>query len=140
MTLTTPPPSTGLAEFNYSLNRRGVENMISVVMEPSCRDTSIWQGAVGLRLGSQLYVDLAADVGTSEFDDGVQALRHEIETRMQIVAKRTPSVKQALGDGVELVSQRQPRGQPSARGAGEPAGGGAAHAHSAVSAGASEKV
>merc|ERR1712146_69655 len=72
-----------MAEFNYTLNRRGVQNMITVVMEPGCRDTSRWQGAVGLRLGSRLYVDLSADVDTSEFADGIQALRREIEVRMQ---------------------------------------------------------
>jgi hypothetical protein len=60
-TARTTPGDNCLAEFTYSLNRKGVEKMIAVVMEPSCRDTSHWQGAVGLRLGATLYVDLSAD-------------------------------------------------------------------------------
>ena len=103
-----------MAEFNYSLNRRGVENMITVVMEPGCRDTSRWEGAVGLRLGSRLYVDLSADVDTSEFADGIQALRREIEARMRVqgVVTAQGSVG-GMGSSRGHASQRKSPGQPA---------------------------
>lgn len=45
-----------LAEFSYAFNRRGVDRMIAVVLEPDCLDTGTWHGPVGLRLSSHLYV------------------------------------------------------------------------------------
>ena len=69
------------AEFSYSLNRKGVENMIAVVMEPECRDTTQWHGAVGLRLGSCLYLDCSADAGSAAFNSGVDALIAEVRLR-----------------------------------------------------------
>ena len=52
-----------MAEFAYSVNRRGAERLVAVVMEPRCLDTADWHGTVGLRLGSHLYVDLTRDEG-----------------------------------------------------------------------------
>ena len=70
------PARLAVAEFSYSLNRRGVGKMIAVVMEPSCLDTAQWQGVVGLRLGMKLYVDLSKD-GES-FTEGLRQLEREI--------------------------------------------------------------
>ena len=78
------------AEFSYSLNRRGVDNMIAVVMEAACRDTSQWQGVVGLRLGSCLYIDCSADVGSEAFRAGVAALVAEVRRR---TGKEAPSAE-----------------------------------------------
>ena len=71
------------AEFGYSLNRKGVERLIAVVMEPACRDPTQWQGAVGLRLGSTLYIDCSAEVGSAAFNAGVEALTAEVRKRVQ---------------------------------------------------------
>ena len=49
------------AEFEYTLRRHGVQRMLAVVMDPACRDTSTWTGAVGFRLGGQIYHDLSGD-------------------------------------------------------------------------------
>lgn len=71
------------AEFSYALNRRGVEKLIAVVMEPSCRDPSKWQGVVGLRLGSCLYIDCSMDALANQrgFDEAMEALMREVRTR-----------------------------------------------------------
>ena len=72
------------AEFSYALNRRGVERLIAVVLEPSCRDTKRWQGVVGLRLGSCLYIDLSMDAiaNPREFGVGMEGLIKEIQKRL----------------------------------------------------------
>lgn len=46
-------------EFDYAVRRKGVANMIPVVMETGCRDTRSWAGAVGFKLGGQIYHDLS---------------------------------------------------------------------------------
>ena len=48
-------------EFEYACNRKGVEKMLSVVMEPECTDTTSWQGVVGGKFGSRLYYDFSSD-------------------------------------------------------------------------------
>lgn len=62
-------------EFDLSLRRKGVARMVTVVMEPSCRDTKTWVGAVGGKLGGNLYIDLAAD---DVFDVGCKRLATEV--------------------------------------------------------------
>ena len=71
-----------LAEFNYAKNRRGVDKLIPIVLEPSCLQTATWQGPVGLRLGSQLYVDLSMDANDPAFAAGAQALALDILGRV----------------------------------------------------------
>eukprot|EP00906_Rhabdomonas_costata_P003345 RCo005113 len=44
-------------EFRYALQRKGVEKIVPVAMEPSVRDTKSWNGPVGLNLNNSLYVD-----------------------------------------------------------------------------------
>lgn len=48
-------------EFDYACMRRGVERVVPIVFEPDCRDTSTWEGPVGMKLGTKLYSDLCAD-------------------------------------------------------------------------------
>lgn len=70
-----------LAEFNYALSRRGVARLIPVVLEPSCLQTATWQGPVGLRLCSQLYIDLSMDAHHPAFAAGARALVAEVQER-----------------------------------------------------------
>ena len=48
-------------EFGYACRRKTGARMLPVVMEPEMRDTSQWEGQVGLVLGGSLYVDFADD-------------------------------------------------------------------------------
>ena len=48
-------------EFDYALKRKGVYNLIPVVMEKAKKDQSTWHGPVGGRLGNSIYVDLSMD-------------------------------------------------------------------------------
>ena len=54
-------------------------------MEPACRDTKEWQGVVGLRLGSCLYVDLSMDACCNPrgFDDAIDSLVNEVSARTE---------------------------------------------------------
>ena len=65
-------------EFEYACNRKGVEKMLSVVMEADCTDTSSWQGIVGGRFGSRLYYDFssddALDTAVKQIADALEAL------------------------------------------------------------------
>eukprot|EP01036_Dinobryon_divergens_P029874 gene29874-39041_t len=48
-------------EFGYACRRKTGARMLPVVMEPEMRDTSQWDGQVGLVLGGSLYVDISDD-------------------------------------------------------------------------------
>ena len=48
-------------EFGYACRRKTGARMLPVVMEAEMRDTSQWEGQVGLVLGGSLYVDLSDD-------------------------------------------------------------------------------
>ena len=63
-------------EFDYGCRRKGVEKMISVVMERGCRNPNDWSGTVGGKLGGMLYVDLSSD--GDGFGEGVKRLAAEI--------------------------------------------------------------
>jgi hypothetical protein len=67
------PDEACKAEFEYALRRHGVKRMLAVVMDPECRDTSSWTGAVGFRLGSQIYHDLSGDGVDQERLNGLVA-------------------------------------------------------------------
>jgi len=45
------------AEFDYAVRRRGVAQIVPVVMEEACKEPAEWCGAVGFRLGEKLYVN-----------------------------------------------------------------------------------
>jgi|EP01044_Picomonas_judraskeda_P006852 hypothetical protein len=38
------------AEFSYAVQRKGVQKVVAVVMEPGLKDTTKWRGPIGLRL------------------------------------------------------------------------------------------
>ena len=62
------------AEFQYAINRKGVDRILVAVMEPGCRSTATWSGPVGLRLGNHLYFDLADD-GLANAGDLADAIK-----------------------------------------------------------------
>jgi len=64
-------------EFDYALMRKGVERLITVVMEPSARNPREWRGPVGGKLGTRLFVDLSDDE-PRKFAEGVQHLIAEM--------------------------------------------------------------
>lgn len=88
-------------EFNYACNRKGVASMLAVVMEPECRDTNTWQGTVGGKLGSNLYVD-AAGAG-APLSDAVQRIATELRARgvMPLTERSSGSSKgQLVGSAI----------------------------------------
>jgi hypothetical protein len=52
-------------EFLYA-KRKGAEKMFPIVMEPACFKQSAWKGAVGMTLGSTLYLTLTGDNDVEE--------------------------------------------------------------------------
>ena len=72
-----------LGEFTYAVNRKGVEKLIPVVMEPVCRDTTKWQGVVGMRLGSRLYIDLSMDTSSPEFAANMKVLEDAVRSQVE---------------------------------------------------------
>ena len=66
-------------EFNYAKQTRGSGRMLSVVMEPQCRDTNTWLGQVKMYMGSRLYVDFSED---ADFDTKVEMLKSTISAML----------------------------------------------------------
>jgi hypothetical protein len=68
-------------EFNYAELKRGGQKMVAVVMQARCRNAREWLGAVGMILGSSLYVDFSSPSTWSdpaEFDAKVDELSQTI--------------------------------------------------------------
>jgi len=59
--------------------KKTADNIITVVMEDGCADTSQWSGAVGAFLGGKLYFDFRDD---SKLESCVADLRREIDCIM----------------------------------------------------------
>jgi len=66
-------------EFDYAVQRKRVDNIIPVVMEPNCTNTPTWTGAVGAYLSSKLYYDFTDD---DRLHNCVDTLVSEIERRI----------------------------------------------------------
>jgi hypothetical protein len=67
-------------EFDNACLERGRRNIIPVIMEPECRDTSSWlAGTVKGKLGTKLYIDLADEEGKDSYQAGLDRLINEIE-------------------------------------------------------------
>ena len=61
-----------------------------VVMEAECADTREWHGAVGMRLGGSLYIDLSSD--GEQLEQGVKALLARVQSLCDgLPAKRISS-------------------------------------------------
>ena len=65
-------------EFEYAYNRKKVNNLIAVVMEPDCANPGSWDGPVGAALASQLYVDCKGDT-----DADFERALDDIEARIK---------------------------------------------------------
>lgn len=53
-------------EFGYAARKKTNKKMVSVVMEPSVRNTNIWNGEVGMVMGGLLYVDMCDTVSNAK--------------------------------------------------------------------------
>ena len=68
-------------EFDTALLQRGRGKLISVVLEPQCKDTFRWSaGVVQGKLGSKLYVNLSDDEDQPGFQAGIEQLLQELAT------------------------------------------------------------
>jgi hypothetical protein len=48
-------------EFDYSARRKGIKNLIPIVMEPECKVLKNWKGVLGATLANVPYVDFSSD-------------------------------------------------------------------------------
>jgi len=48
-------------EFDYSARRRGIKNLIPIVMEPGCLEIKNWNGVLGSTLSNLMYIDYTDD-------------------------------------------------------------------------------
>lgn len=86
-------------EFNYASMRKTASKMIPVVMEKGMRNTSEWEGAVGMVLGSRLYIDVAGDLDDPVYlEERATALYDYI---LRIIGKpvRSPGKQSSNDDG-----------------------------------------
>ena len=93
------------AEFEYACNRKGVDRMLSVVTDPAALDARRWRGAVGMKLGTRLYVDLSDDDDAS-FDRSLAKLVDEIRRNLEVMShKHVPRDVSAVGRGPDLSNR-----------------------------------
>ena len=48
-------------EFDYSARRKGIKNLIPIVMEPECLQVKNWNGVLGSTLANLLYINYTED-------------------------------------------------------------------------------
>ena len=94
-----PTCSHSKFEFAYALNRKGVQKMVAVVMEPRCLQTQSWQGVVGGKLGGRLFYDFVSD------DDGAL---DEATRRVAMAVRQIEGPRQVEGRSISLGSWRVP--------------------------------
>jgi hypothetical protein len=103
-------------ELDYALSRKGVENIVTVVMEPEMRDTSLWTSTLGGKLGGKLFIDasMSDPAGLAEAAD---QLRRQIHANMSEARRReAESFEKARTEYIRhrstlgLVTQLQHRG------------------------------
>ncbi|GFH57102.1 hypothetical protein CTEN210_13578 [Chaetoceros tenuissimus] len=64
-------------EFDYSTRRKGIKNLIPIVMEQGCKNQATWNGVLGATLNNQLYLDYSTDENLSSVvKDIVKRLQH----------------------------------------------------------------
>ena len=77
-------------EFGYAVRRRGAVNMVPIVMERACCDTTKWSGALGFTLGGQLFHDFSRDgLGGKPDAAKIEALAATIRKRTQELAAKS---------------------------------------------------
>jgi len=67
-------------EFQYARTQKGVENILTVVMEPSCKDVREWKGSLGAALGDNLYYSFTED---KELKSCIEEVLCEIKRRQE---------------------------------------------------------
>lgn len=101
-------------EFDYSGNRKTSEKMVSVVMEPSMRDTKEWEGPLGMLLGGVIYIDLCeiTDAKLDELHGKIvkivqKPLQKLFETFFKSVSASTNGAANDAADGDEPVMEEE---------------------------------
>ena len=54
-------------EYQYSCSNKTVKKMICLVMEPCMRDPKKWEGILGLRFSTKMYIDMAGDLNNADY-------------------------------------------------------------------------
>jgi uncharacterized protein YjbI with pentapeptide repeats len=85
-------------EFDFALRKKGVERIITCVMERRCLKAGDWPGVINGKLCCRLYIDLSRD--GVPFEDGVRRLAGEVYITQ---AHPVPSL-QAIGPHEQLMS------------------------------------
>jgi hypothetical protein len=67
-------------EFLYAQRRRGIPNMIPIIMENRMKDTKQWGGALGMAMGGVLYVNFSGD--ENQILQSFKSLTDEIDKRL----------------------------------------------------------
>jgi len=62
-------------EFDYSIRRKNVGKIITVVMEESCLNAKAWEGAVGAYLGGRLYINFTDN---TKLDSCIDQIKEEL--------------------------------------------------------------
>lgn len=101
-------------EFLYADRRKTARLLIPVVMEQAsgsqaaARKPSSWDGPVGMSLGGKMYIDLSADVETTQFVNKVDELAGEI-FRLANAQQGVPSPSYV---GAQMIVAAQPLDEP----------------------------
>eukprot|EP01035_Chromulina_nebulosa_P033583 gene33583-44979_t len=96
-------------EFGYGARRKTAARMLPVVMEAEIRDTSLWDGQVGLVLGGSLYVDLATeDDFDAKVDDIVNRVIKIMGTPLKKIIENIDWTELKLGHGVSPIEKAAP--------------------------------
>ena len=92
-------------EFNYAARKKGLTQLIPVVMEDECNDMSQWDGSVGMHLGGQIYYSFTKD---SELSKCVEEVSREIQRRIKDHSHRRSSMRSSIrSSATSITSMRK---------------------------------
>ena len=72
-------------EYDYSVRRKGIHNLIPIVMEPSCKDLRNWHGSLGATLANQLYIDYSEDDMLENVVDNILTILNKAKAEKNVV-------------------------------------------------------
>ena len=72
-------------EYDYSVRRKGIQNLIPIVMEPNCKDLRNWHGSLGATLANQLYIDYSEDDMLDNVVDNILTLLNKAKAEQKVV-------------------------------------------------------
>lgn len=104
-------------EFEYALRCRGVDNIITVVMEDACADSTKWRGVVGSTLSHGSAIGTHAShtfLTEAELDGCITKLVDEIEMRKQKIADGSDQDVEVTPDLDISQHDISPKGTPLA--------------------------